>query len=336
MKRNLNIFIAVAAVAVIAAMLAPVLEAQCVPARKFASRILAGVDATGERVRCTGYGCELNLDTANGDAFCSTNLNTWIGGAGCPLDAWFKQTGAGPCSTPRRCIDADIGSAACNNATQSCPFNAGCDLTLWVEDKTLDGTDAGFLTYRVDQTPAEARTWDYARLQDGAVVLDINPYPVPEVLASSRPTPTSDVEADIQYADLVVHYESAGPASQATGAIKEWDVYQFLGTADPGRDIAGTWTKIAEIPYNNASVTQTAVTIDCQGNTTDNAYLAVGVTVGDDAGNEIESIYVGKATIVECDPDLADPQTPTRLDQRVKRPQLSGDRGERGSQKRGR
>jgi hypothetical protein len=47
------------------------------------------------------------------------------------------------------------------------------------------------------------------------------------------------------------------------------------------------------------------IQVDC-GDTVNNVYLAVGATF--DAG--VQSLLVGAPTIVECDPNVADPDAP--------------------------
>jgi hypothetical protein len=65
-----------------------------------------------------------------------------------------------------------------------------------------------------------------------------------------------------------------------------------------------------QTPYADAGVMGDQIPVPCPVGV-DDTFLAVGVTFVDPSTGGLQSIYVGRNTIVECDPNIADPDGPT-------------------------
>ena len=78
---------------------------------------------------------------------------------------------------------------------------------------------------------------------------------------------------------------------------------------DPGRN-RSAYVPVQSVPYSDSMVVADSVIVPCDG-TAANTFLAVGVTYADG----IQSILVGPAVAVECDPAHADPDGDTGLEE---------------------
>lgn len=312
------------AVMVLASM--PIAEAQCVPTRTLGAGGGGGastrVKVTGPAGFTTGAGNELAsiwdqsaAGTTNNGGFHFTGADS----AACPAQGaigWlitggmFLGTDVG--------VEAFIGSSNC--LWSICPS----DLTITaIELASDDGSDAAFIAFTVDETPADVyqRWWSHARVTGANgdandYTYELVRFPTVDVVSSAGPVPDTTLTSN--YADLALNVESAAGAGDSplpgSATIASYDIMQATGTADPGR-ARGGYTLIKSVPYGDAAVSGDTVAVPCAGPGGD-TYVAVGVTY---AGG-VESELVGAATPVECDPAIANPDGKDDLRDRKIRP----------------
>jgi hypothetical protein len=224
-------------------------------------------------------------------------------------------------------IDNAMGSADCHANT--CPSYED-PLTVVIEDFGSPppgiGGDAYFVAWQVSPTPGGTapRTWDFARtgLTPGTTetVYPFVRFPHANVTSSARSG--VNIEVTLHYADVAPNFHGAtgGPATPgalgaslpATSTIVSYDLMFRYGNSDPGRS-RSLWTHIATVPYPGIGVPGVFVSLPCLTSPQQllqDMFIAVGITFDGGAGPDVPSTLVGRATMIECDPNLAEPQQP--------------------------
>jgi hypothetical protein len=299
MRGSFKIWLGVAAAALIVAVVAPAVQAQCLPARIFGGD---GGTMLDPKLNVLTNGTA-NAGTAIGYFWENGNpANDNHTGVGCPSSVWWVLAG------PDRRVAGAIGSISCQIG--ACLTNPV--LNLVVEDPYLDGSNANFIMFRVDETPAGTRYYDHARVTPGynptgggTFSVNMEPFPTVDVSGSVGPPPGTTVTNS--YANLGVSFRGvSGPAHTpipASSGIKFYDILAHHGAAPPAR-ARGSWNQgvIAQVPYADAAVAGHQVPVPCP-NATNSTYLGVGVEFVDG----VKSALVGAHTQVACDPNIADP-----------------------------
>jgi hypothetical protein len=344
MKPRVKFLIALVAALVIVGLVAPMVSAQCSPARSVKMRQdgktngRIGVDTAGE-ITLLNNGTEKASLWVLGSALTNNSCGPQFQAAlkcpaGITTDTCNSQTGvqgtpwwlAGQTGTSQpptaMSISVWIGGTGCT--IPQCPSDGAVVSTL-VEDVTADGTDAGFCTYSADDTPADAlRYYDLSRSDPATQPSNdathiMHAFPTVNTRNSAGPPPNTTVSND--YRDQgnpttknvwIVDSGSFLP----TQILTSYDIYWFHGGADPGR-VRTNWTYLSSAQYTGGPITADSVTVPCPTEV-DDTYLAVGLSFdGAYAGTDtlptgsIQTYYVGKSTAVECDPTLADPDAPS-------------------------
>jgi hypothetical protein len=196
-----------------------------------------------------------------------------------------------------------------------CP-DVGDSLTFLVEDQTADGSNAGFVTYKVDDTPAGQAWYDLSRTDplagSGTLLTHVMvPYPTVFVTNASGTPPLTVATNDYAEDVGIAFHGVSGPANTplpGSDQIDSYDVVAFSG-ADPGRD-RSLWTPVQKVAYNDAAILSDSVDVPCDGGV--NTVLAIGLTI-----DGVETEFVGPASVpIACDPAIADPN----LTPKVRRP----------------
>jgi hypothetical protein len=284
----------VAALATIVIMAAPAANAQCIPAQVFGSTGLAKLGMVQTEISGPLSGNEI------GSFWMASNPgNASNAGGTCPATEWVVSRTSG-----NRGVSGGIGAGVCTATT--CP-GADDEMVFLIEDYGAGGPPgvgdtAYFVGFRMDATPPAARYWDLARAAGNIEqTVPMLSYPDAVVQTSSRNDP--NVDTTQAYADIGLNFwgETAGGALPDSASVLTFDICTFHGPGDPGRD-RGAWTCSATVPYADAAVANVPVSVPCP-NDGDDTYVAIGATfVGGVQGH-----LVGKATAMECDPNLADP-----------------------------
>lgn len=324
--RSVKVLSCVAAMALVALVAAPVAEAQCAPSRIFASAQQGTAKALYGQVAVnpapvTPVGDEIGRFWQSSNANLANNFS-----GGCPAPSFWKPVTAGGGTVGTLAIQGEIGGVGC--AANACPDVNG-DMTVVVEDWAATnpppgvGGTAYFVAWRVTGTPTLLRTWDYARTGPTGSIYPFLPFPDAFVTSSGRNG--MNVDVTMNYADVAPNFHGAtggtvapgavGTPLPAQGTIVSYDLMLFVGLADPGRDRT-LWTPLESIPYPGAGITGTFESVACP-DTVNNALIAVGVSFDGGAAGPIASRLVGRATALECDPNLAEPQ-PTDVRPKVK------------------
>lgn len=228
---------------------------------------------------------------------------------------YYVTWGAGSATDPAQTVGAlyEPGNRALNNEGGYDVTNwlRGSAATYWYVSGALGSADvvgcaAGNMILAItDPTPAtgtefvvswanevqKANNYDYPDLV-------FAPMPAPSVTASSRAGTT--VNLDLAFDDAGAAFSSRYGRA-ATEAINEVVLYQAKG-ADPGPDAAG-WTEIARFPYEGGAVNVTGFGLDCTDETL--TFLAGGLNFT----GEYDTVHVSSSISVECDPNLADPDS---------------------------
>ena len=200
---------------------------------------------------------------------------------GCPSSVWWL-----PSEPPLRGIRAFLGSPDCHAST--CPFG---DLTLVVEEQDAFGSEAYFIAFRVDETPAATRRWDYARTVAGPSpkVAPLEKTPQPTIV-DYEPHQGPNIKLTLHYPDLAAHVHAVqGPGDTvlpASAVISSWHLYGAVD--DLGREVEG-WTLLDVVPYVDGGATKEIV-VSCFAH----RYLALGVGFDGGAGPEVASRLVGR------------------------------------------
>jgi hypothetical protein len=305
--------IGVAALAVTLA--APLSHAQCPVPQEFGAQgngMLTGriiIDTTTNNYPNNGNEFGSVWDTVQGSAQLSAGPHFAAPGDICPSTEWWDTGGAFLLANSG--IQAFFGSPTC--FLIQCPNEAISQVTTLLEDTTPDNSNAGFIVYSVDATFAAIRPWDHARtagisqVPSATAMQTFQHYPAVTVTSSSGPPPTTTLTNN--YLDLSLNFHGVGDTAQGSSTIVSYDILAHHGATDPGRLRAAYGLgQIASIPYANAGVAGHQVLVPCPTSAAD-TFLAVGATFLDpDTPGNLKSILVGKATAVECNPNIATPQ----------------------------
>jgi hypothetical protein len=327
---------ALAVALVIVSLVSSAAFAQCSPARRAAMR---GDAATHGRVGVNVFSHipVLNNQTEVGSIWESGNPGNNTGGphfgglntcpsatsgpaAGTP---WWITGGAGTQPAGARSIEFFIGSGIC--FMPACPNS----LTVLVEDVTADGSDAAYYLTTVDAIPANAvRVYDFSRGDAASQPSNDVTHPMwnlprVDVQSSSGPPPNTTLTNAYQNAEVAVW--GAGPFGGPTQQVTHYDIYAVHAPAPPGRARTLWGAPLKSIPYTNVPPgAPVADTVDVPCPTTANdTYVAVGLTFD----GSVKSFYVGKHTVVECDPSIADPEAPADFRRRPSTPRQFGRSG---------
>jgi len=304
-------------------MTAPVATAQCAPGQVFGNTGLAMLGAAQVEVltgAAENAGNEIGMfwrgDNSNfANNFGGTCPSTNVDG----VSSWWVVTMAG-----NRGVSGGITINNC--LANSCP--GATDEMVWTIEEWGAGGPPGvgdtayFIGWRVDATPADpARYWDLSR-PTGEASLNLLEFPVANVTGSLRAG--TDVNTTQAYADVGLNFygQNAGGAIADSATIKQYDVCTFVGASDPGRD-RSSWTCSQSVPYADAAASNVPVVVDC-ADTVNDTWVAIGVTFSGGAGPDVPSNLVGKATAIECDPNLADPDETVRPKIRPKKTRRTG------------
>ena len=339
MKPRVKFLIALVAALVVVGLVAPMVSAQCSPGRvvgmtlngKTNGRIAVDTDA---EITVLNNGTEKGsvwvlgsiANNSCGPQFqaagvCSTGIDTCPTQTGYQGTPWWAKAWAAT-TVEQMSVYFGIGITGCT--LPNCPGD-GAVVSILVEDVTADGSDAGFVTYSADDTPADAyRYYDLSRADASTqpsndVFHVMHAFPTVNTRNSAGPPPNTTVSND--YRDQgnaptknvwIVNGGSYLPAQILTS----YDIYWFHGGADPGRVRTG-WTYLSSAQYTGGPITADSVIVPCPTEV-DDTYLAVGMSFdGAYAGTDtlptgsVQTYYVGQSTAVECDPTLADPDAPS-------------------------
>lgn len=354
--RLMKLFVAIASVAAVAIIAAPLAQAQCSPALQFSSSNPTGMDSERIRWDATGTtsqtGGDGNVGSAIGLFWRSDDSGEGNNfGGNCPSQTFWRQAASGGNKAPNRYLDAFIGSGNCQSNT--CPDPVGAapplNLTVAVEDVSQDGQDARFAVVQVDPTPGQAGgVWNYRRVRSGSPVLPFQSIPTVDVTGSNRlvaPDPNEgDVNAQVSLPDAGAGAEFAGNTNggagspiQATDLISSVDIYMAVGS-DPGRDRTNPgWMFLQSVPYSGSSASISDFLVNCMDQTTQDVFLAAGLTYNGGTGGGVQGPYLGRATSFECDPNLAQPDQPRNIRpsrQDTQPDSLTPRRGQRGGGRR--
>jgi hypothetical protein len=203
-------------------------------------------------------------------------------------DLWLFQDVGGLIS-----MNAELGTDGVNG----CP--AG-NLVAVVE--TTSPAGAKFVAMTANESASGSgneNDFDYA--VEGVTYSMIN---IPRVLVENSSRGAGTVTLNVR-----VPSTSAGAyGPQASTIISGYQIVNFGGTADPGRN-ASAWTALQTIPAAGGAEAPASVTVDCS-NTAVDRFVAVRLQF--DNGT-VSSKLVGPSVRVECDPTLADPDKEFKL-----------------------
>jgi hypothetical protein len=285
--------------------------AQCPSGRVFRSAGKPGVNVRVD-VSLTDPG-----DNEIGRLWDSDNANNSNGGLTgpnfgnlCPISEWWVPNAAGLYN-----IDGGLTVGGC--AQVGCPSNA---MTIVVEDYGLQGPPgvndtAFYIGWKVDETPADSRWYDYSKV-DGitaVTVLNMLEFPRPVITSTNRDGATIVVNYNLadQAANNHTWNNSAGAPFPIGDIVSEWQLVKATGDADPGRLRSNGWVTIQSSPYVPGG-DSTAFNVPCADTATDE-YIAVGIGFNGGASGTIDSALVGPAIQLECDPNLAQPDEPQNI-----------------------
>jgi hypothetical protein len=227
----------------------------------------------------------------------------------CPSSTWYSLHGP----SGNNLINGFVSTAGC--VLPACP-DPGQSLSFLVEDSTADGSVAGFVMYKVDDTPAGQAWYDLSRTDplagSGTLLTHVMvPYPTVFTTQASGTPPTTTATNDYAEDMAIAFHGVSGPADTplpGSDQIDSYDVMAFSGL-DPGR-ARSLWTLVQKVPYSDAAILADSVAVPCTGGV--NTILAIGLTI-----DGIETDFVGPASVpIACDPAIADPD----LTPKVRRP----------------
>jgi hypothetical protein len=319
--KSVKVLSCLAVLAIVTLALAPLAEAQCVPSRAFASAAngttkngfgQVGVSPAG----VTPVGDEIGRFWTSTDSTLGNNF----GGTCLASQFWKLNTAANQLPNGALRIDGAAGAAGCSSNT--CPDNT-LPLTVVVEDwgtaaPGING-DAYFIAWQVAPVLGTApRTWDFARTGNTAGATQTTfpwvQFPLADVTSSNRVG--NDVSVTLHYADVAPNFHGAsggadgagqlGTPLPATSTIVSFDLMYHVGITDPGRS-RSLWTPLTTVPYPGMNVPAVIQNVVCPDQVSD-AFIAVGITFEGGNGPDVPSTLVGRATQIECNPNLAEPQ----------------------------
>jgi len=277
--------------------------AQCAQGRIFRSSGKFGnnfkVDASAADDTTNQIGRFWDSDNA---AFSNNNL---VDGSQCPANLWWL-VGNNP---GERLIDGALSVVPCLQS--GCPTSK---LTVVVEDYGTGGPPgvngtAFYSAWLTEETPASGRWYDYGN-SDGATSLTIVPllpFPEVEITGSSRNAASIQVNYDNVDQGSSVHTwnHALSQVYPTTDVIAEWQLVKATGTADPGRARALGWVTIQTTPYVPGGA-PASFDVPCTNQVSDE-FLAIGIGFNGGVSGVVDSVLVGPATRLECDPNLANP-----------------------------
>jgi len=316
--KAMNILVVVAAVVVIAGLTADA-WAQCPAPELFRSAGKFGnnvtVDTTGSDNNGNQIGRFWDSDNAN-------NSNNGLAGPDfgslCPpinadgVSSWWQDT-----TPPLKKIDGFLTANLCLQT--GCP---AVKMTVVVEDYAAGGppgvnADAYYVGWMVDKGTG-GRTYDYGAV-DGltsATSLGMLTFPHVQITGSSRNAASITVNYDNvdQTNNNHTWNFAAGAVFPTSDVVAEWQLVKATGTADPGRLRSNGWVTIQTAPYVPGGAPAT-FDVPCSSEVTDE-YIAIGIGFNGGEFGVIDSALVGKATQLECDPNLAEPDGPQEIDRK--------------------
>jgi hypothetical protein len=313
--------VVIAALVVVGGMVADS-WAQCSPGRVFRSSGPQGnniqIDVAGSENDGHQIGYHWDSDNAN-------NSNSGFApnyGFRCPVADWWVLKTA---PTFMR-INGVQGAGTCIGAQMGCPANK---LSIVVEDYQAGfpppgvGGTAYYAAFMVNETPASGRWYDYGAM-DGLPDesnIPMLPYPDAVITGSSRSGATISVSyQNLDQTNMVHTTNWPGGVFPTSAVISEWQLVKATGTADPGRARANGWVTIQTTPYVPGGAPN-AFVVPCSSTATDE-YLAIAIGFNGGAYGVIDSALVGRAIPLECDPNLAQPDTPVNLDRKPSATQI--------------
>jgi hypothetical protein len=252
--------------AVVAAiLLAPSLEAGCIPSRSF------GTWDFDDPAYYYVYGFSEDF-TGTAGAFWEPGKRAVHNEGTYPVESWLRYY-----VNYGWYLNGSLGDARV----------AGCPTTRMVVVVTDDGADddqGNFIVGAADETPANSNAFNYGNLT-------FTPLPVPEITAASR-------DGDFILLDLLFPDPSAGYGSRfpipVTEVITGLDLYLHYGATDPGRD-ASAWTLAEVVDYQGGPTTRDDFPIECTvpGR---HAFLATGLRLT----GEYDTVLVSLPVVAEC------------------------------------
>lgn len=297
--------------------------AQCAPARLFRSSGKLGNNLDFDVTGTDNNGNQIGYFWDSDDANASNSGFAPEYGARCPIDQWWKERAA-----PARQIDGAQGGTGCAGAGMGCPANK---MTIVVEDYAEGGppgvgSTAFYAAYIVDETPASGRWYDYGNL-DGITannsIIPMLAYPDAVITGSSREGATIAINYNNLDQTNMVHstdWAGGGGVYPTSAVISEWQLVKATGTADPGRLRSQGWVTINRTPYV-AGGAPASFLVPCASTATDE-YLAIAIGFNGGAFGVIDSALVGRAIPLECDSNIAQPDTPVEFKKKPAATQL--------------
>jgi hypothetical protein len=266
--------------------------AQCAAARVFGGGG-GGMTATKISIAFTPNGFDgtapVGLFWEDGNAANNSNA-----GVTCPESEYWAVgvTGLGQ-------INGAMSTPTCQMGM--CPAS-GAVMNHLLEFPSLDGKYGGYVFYQVLETPAAFRWWDHVNTSGGLdATHSVVRYPDVTVTGSSGPPPNTTLTND--YADLALGYHGwIGAPVPANTGVQSYDIVAHQGNVrpNPTRD-AFSLGEIANVPYNNASVSGSLLQVPCPDQGLD-TWVAVCATFADG----VKSQFCGQPTAVESDEAAAD------------------------------
>ncbi|ANM28914.1 hypothetical protein ABI59_03775 [Acidobacteria bacterium Mor1] len=170
---------------------------------------------------------------------------------------------------------------------------AGCasgamTIELWATTSSTDGRGS-FVRVTTDDDPMRQNRFDFTNC--GAMTGVVPP--VYKVTSSGRAGSTVNTSGNIPSA-------TAGDISCETASAPALNinVYTISSATEPSSDPAAGWTLAGNVPAGGGAF---SVDADCSDTNVD-VWVATGISDGGDP------VFLGPATQVECDPNLADPR----------------------------
>ena len=170
-----------------------------------------------------------------------------------------------------------------------------------LEDRTPDGSDAAFIAYMVDASPATRRWYDHARtepMKQGAVTTHrLKPFPRPEMLPPAENDARSTARVRIVDFEGHVHVARGEEDRRLSEgeAIQSFDLLSATGQSEPGRS-RSAWKAAGSLPFAQAAIGSIAFDAPVCGNSGVRHWVAAGVTFVDG----VESRLVGRPLKIDC------------------------------------